>query len=207
MILLVDDDVRSRRLMAEAVAGGGYLTVEAGGAEEALEVAARERPGLAVIEVLLPMTSGYEVCRVLKERYGPGFPVIFVSGRRKLSADRVAGLLTGADDYVVKPIPPGELLARVRRLLPLPAALTVAPAGRLTPREREVMTLLADGLSAPEIADRLVITPGTVEKHIEHILAKLGVHSRAQAVAVALRGQMLGEWPEAPAEPGHRTSN
>jgi DNA-binding NarL/FixJ family response regulator len=65
----------------------------------------------------------------------------------------------------------------------------VAP---LTPREREVMTLLVEGLSSTDIAERLVITPRTVAKHIEHILAKLGVHSRGQAVAVALRDEMLG---------------
>ena len=63
----------------------------------------------------------------------------------------------------------------------------------MTPREREVMALLTDGLSHPEIAEYLVITPRTVAKHIEHILVKLEVHSRAQAVAVALRDEMLGD--------------
>jgi DNA-binding NarL/FixJ family response regulator len=190
MILLVDDDRSSRHAMATALARGGYPTIEAASAEEALRLAQRERPALAVIEVLLPTTSGYELCRALRERYGPGPPVIFVSGRRTLPADRVAGLLIGADDYIVKPIHPDELLARVRRLLPSPP-LTDGSVGRLTPREREVMALLAEGLSSTDIAERLVITPRTVAKHIEHILAKLGVHSRAQAVAVALRDDML----------------
>jgi DNA-binding NarL/FixJ family response regulator len=192
MILVVDDDRQSLHSMAMALARGGYAAIEATSAEEALRVAERERPELAVIEVLLPTTSGYEVCRALKESYGPGLPVIFVSERRTHPADRVAGLLIGADDYLAKPIHPDELLARVRRLLPSDTSLTRRAMGRLTPREREVLTLLTKGLNHKEIAERLVITPRTVAKHIEHILVKLGVHSRAQAVAVALRDQVLG---------------
>jgi DNA-binding NarL/FixJ family response regulator len=191
MILVVDDDQSSAHAIAMALARGGYPAIEATSAEEALRIALRERPGLAVIEVLLPTTSGYEVCRALKERYGPSLPVIFVSGRRTHPADRVAGLLIGADDYVVKPIHPDELLARVRRLLPSPAPVSDHHGERLTPREHEVLTLLAQGLNHTEIARRLVITPGTVAKHIEHILLKLDVHSRAQAVAVALRNRLL----------------
>jgi DNA-binding NarL/FixJ family response regulator len=80
----------------------------------------------------------------------------------------------------------------VRRLLPSDTSRTRRAVGRLTPREREVLTLLVEGLTHKEIAERLVITPRTVAKHIEHILVKLGVHSRAQAVAVALRDQVLG---------------
>jgi DNA-binding NarL/FixJ family response regulator len=191
MILVVDDDRSSAHAIATALARGGYPAIEATSAEEALRIALRERPGLAVIEVLLPTTSGYEVCRTLKERYGPSLPVIFVSGRRKHPADRVAGLLIGADDYVVKPIHPDELLARVRRLLPSPEPVSDDHRERLTPREHEILTLLAQGLNHTEIATRLVITPGTVAKHIEHILVKLDVHSRAQAVAVALRNRLL----------------
>ena len=103
-----------------------------------------------------------------------------------------AGLLVGADDYIVKPFDSDELLARVRaalRRLPVrpanskdvPQALDVP----LTAREREVLLLLARGLSQPEIASTLVISPKTVAGHIERILTKLGVHSRAQAVAIA----------------------
>jgi DNA-binding NarL/FixJ family response regulator len=92
---------------------------------------------------------------------------------------------------VVKPIHPDELLARVRRLLPSPEPVSDDHRERLTPREHEILTLLAQGLNHTEIATRLVITPGTVAKHIEHILVKLDVHSRAQAVAVALRNRLL----------------
>jgi DNA-binding NarL/FixJ family response regulator len=118
-------------------------------------------------------------------------PVVFVSGRRTHPADRVAGLMIGADDYLVKPVHPDELLVRVRHLVDRVPAGSVARA-RLTLREQEVLELLSDGLHQAEIAARLVITPRTVAKHVEHILRKLGVHTRAQAVAVALRDQRPG---------------
>jgi DNA-binding NarL/FixJ family response regulator len=155
--------------------------------DEGLAMAESNRPALVIAEVLLPGASGYELCRAVKGRYGPGVPVILVSDRRTEPADRLAGLLIGADDYVLKPVCPAELVVRVRRLLGVPGDGGMVCADTLTPRERDVMELLTQGLSQAEIAQRLVITPGTVAKHIEHILGKLRVHTRAQAVALALR--------------------
>jgi DNA-binding NarL/FixJ family response regulator len=188
-ILIVDPDEQARAVVAGALAclGRPLVVVDAG--EDALRAAESGRPAIAISEVVLPTTSGYELCRVLKERYGADFPVVFVSGKRVDAVDRVAGLLIGADDYLVKPVHPDELLLRVRRLIARSEPAT-QPRSRLTPREQEVLQLLIEGLHQVEIADRLVITPRTVAKHIEHILAKLGVDSRAQAVAVALRGEM-----------------
>ena len=100
----------------------------------------------------------------------------------------MAGLLLGADDYLPKPIRFDHLLARVRRLVAQSAAIPGPVASQLTPREQEVLGLLADGLEQDDIARRLFISPKTVAKHIERILSKLGVHSRAQAVVLALRG-------------------
>jgi DNA-binding NarL/FixJ family response regulator len=99
--------------------------------------------------------------------------------------------LLGADDYLPKPIPFDHLLARVRRLVTHSTAVAVPVASRLTPREQEVLGLLAEGLEQAEIANRLFIAPKTVAKHIERILGKLAVHNRAQAVALALRGDGL----------------
>ena len=189
-ILVADHDRGSRALMSRALERVGYTVDQAETGEEALAVAKRERPALVVVEVLLRGVSGYEVCHELKNEFGEALPIVFVSGNRTESGDRVAGLLVGADDYLVKPVDPEELLARVRRLLPVSLA-----AGRrvheLTKRELEVLSLLVEGLNQSEMAEKLVLSPRTVGKHIEHILRKLGVHSRAQAVSVAVRDDTL----------------
>jgi two-component system, NarL family, nitrate/nitrite response regulator NarL len=187
-ILIVDADQAARAAMGEALGRLGRPIVETDSAEDALRAAEADRPSVAISEVVLPTISGYELCRALKDRYGADFPVVFISGQRTAAVDRVAGLLIGADDYLVKPVHPDELLVRVRRLIR--HAEPAGYRGGLTPREREVLELLIDGLHQVEIAERLVITPRTVAKHVEHILAKLGVHTRAQAVAVALRAEL-----------------
>ncbi|HYZ30592.1 MAG TPA: response regulator transcription factor [Thermoleophilaceae bacterium] len=186
-VLIVDDDDGARAALVDALGRLGRPFVQVKTGEDALQAAELERPAVVISEVLLPATSGYEVCIALKERYGRDFPVIFVSGQRTHVADRVAGLLIGADDYLVKPVHPDELLVRVQRLL-LRSDSAPAPRSRLTPREAEVLGLLIDGLHQAEIAEQLVITPRTVGKHVEHILAKFGVQTRAQAIAFALRG-------------------
>jgi DNA-binding NarL/FixJ family response regulator len=185
-ILIVDDDASARAEVASALERLRRPLTEAATAEQAIEAAERERPAAVITEVLLPAISGYELCRVLKDRYGSGLPIIFVSGLRTHPADRVAGLLIGADDYLVKPVQPDELLVRVRHLMEHSQHTNVERAG-LTLREQEVLGLLTDGFQQGEIAERLVITQRTVGKHVEHILHKLGVHTRTQAVAVALR--------------------
>jgi DNA-binding NarL/FixJ family response regulator len=186
-ILIVDADEQARTAMAKALVRLARPLVEVESAEDALEAAQGARPVIAISEVVLPITSGYELCRALKERYGEEFPVIFVSGQRTDAVDRVAGLLIGADDYLVKPVHPDELLLRARRLTRQGEPL--ARRGGLTPREQQVLELLIEGLDHMAIAERLVITPRTVAKHVEHIMAKLGVHTRAQAVAIALHGE------------------
>ena len=138
----------------------------------------------------MPGISGYEVCHVLREQYGPSLPVVFVSGERTESFDRVAGLLVGADDYLAKPVAPDELVARVRGLLRRAEEWGPASA-RLTQRELEVLRRLAHGQEQSEIAAGLVISPKTVATHIERVLRKLEVHSRAQAVAVAYRDRLV----------------
>jgi DNA-binding NarL/FixJ family response regulator len=191
-ILVADDDPESRRAIAEALTRAGHSTEAVADGDEALAIAQQRRPGLVITEVMLPGASGYELCRAVKDWYGPRVPVILMSDRRTEPADRVVGFLIGADDYVTKPVLAGELVLRVRHLLAGPGAIALGGVEKLTPRERDVMTLLAQGLSQVEIAQRLVITQRTVAKHVEHILSKLRVHTRAQAVALALRSSAVG---------------
>ena len=182
--------------LARLLESAGYRVWQASRGDEALAIARNEQLSLAILEIPLAVLSGYEVCRALKSELGPSFPVLFLSGARTESYDRVAGLLVGADDYLVKPYAPDELLARVRLQEPRSPSGNGAAPSNLTPREWEVLRLLAGGMTQREIAAHLTISPKTVGTHIEHVLRKLGMHSRTQAVAFVLRqdsGNMLGD--------------
>lgn len=113
-ILVVDDDPAFRALVVAALAQAGFEPFEAESGAQALEQAARARPSLVILDVRLPDLSGYEVCRELRDRFGASVPVLFVSGERIESFDRVAGLLVGGDDYLAKPFGMNELVARVK---------------------------------------------------------------------------------------------
>ena len=156
-----------------------------------LAAARRARPALAILDVHMPGISGYEVCRVLRAEHGDGLPIMFLSGERTESYDRAAGLMLGADDYMTKPFAADELLARIRTLMRRGEATSAGRGGTLTSRELEVLQLLAEGRTHHEIARSLVIAPKTCAKHIERILEKLSVHSRAQAVAIAYRDELV----------------
>ena len=184
--------MRSRGEIARLLRDAGLATAEFRTGEEAVAAARAARPAAVLLEIPLPGASGYEICRALKDDFGDELAIVFVSGVRTEPYDRVAGLLLGADDYIVRPFDAGELTARVRRLAARGEKSPASSAGPLTRREREVLELLMDGLGQPEIARRLYITDRTVAKHIEHILAKLGVHTRAQAVALVARDPLLG---------------
>jgi DNA-binding NarL/FixJ family response regulator len=129
------------------------------------------------------------VCRRLRAAFGDALGVLFISGERVEPMDRVAGLLLGGDDYLVKPFAPDELLVRLQHVLQRVPVRGVAPV--LTRRELQVLRLLAEGRRQADIANELVISPRTVGTHIEHILGKLGVHSRAEAVAIAYRDRLI----------------
>jgi DNA-binding NarL/FixJ family response regulator len=190
-ILVVDDDDGFRALIGTVLDHFGYGLVEASTGEAALEAANAAPPRLVVLDVRLPGISGYEVCRVLRDEFGHGLPIIFVSAERTESFDRVAGFLIGGDDYLVKPFALDEFVARVRRHLERPNRPGEDVAARLTTRELEVLQLLTEGLSRTQIAGRLFVSPKTAGTHTERIFRKLGVHNRAQAVAFAYRNGLL----------------
>jgi DNA-binding NarL/FixJ family response regulator len=150
--------------------------------------------------VTLPGISGFELCHELRDHFGEELPIFFVSADRVEPIDRAVGLFVGADDYIVKPFDADELFARARRAIVrsqrVQERVTAAPGSDLSRRELEVLGLLAEGRTVSEIAGALVISPKTVASHIQRIRAKLGVHSRAQAIAVAYRSGLL----QAPAE-------
>jgi DNA-binding NarL/FixJ family response regulator len=190
-ILVVDNDKNVRRLVTRLLEPLGCVVHEAATAGAALSLTSRERPGVVLLDTHLPDMSGYEVCRRLRDEFGNDIVIVFLSAERTEEFDRAAGILLGADDYIVKPFALAEFLARIRRAIDRLSAPQANPRSDLTPREREVLKLLAEGLGQKKIAQALFITPKTVATHIQHILMKLDVHSRAEAVAYAYRDRLF----------------
>ena len=196
-VLVIDDDEGVRALVSDVLAREGHDVVAAASGDEGIAAMNERPPDLVISDVQMPGGSGYEVCRHLRERFGD-VPFMFLSGTRMESYDRVAGFAVGADDYLLKPFDPEELAARARALLRRTQRASAPPpaAAGLTPREVEILQWLARGLSQSEIAEQLVLSPKTVGKHIERVLRKLRVRSRAEAVSVAYRHGLV-EPPEA----------
>ncbi len=190
LALIVDPDVEHQTFVARVLEDEGYSVGTCSTGAEAVKLAAALGPLLVILEVDTGEICGYEVCRLLRERFGDSIAIMFVSGDRKERHDRVAGLLLGADDFIAKPVSRDELRARAR-VLTRRARPPAAGGGHgefgLTDRELEVLQLLADGLEQNTIAGRLYIASKTVGKHIEHILEKLSAHSRAEVVSIAHR--------------------
>ena len=184
-VLVVDDDAGFLGFLARLLEGAGYSVVTAASADEAIAATRQARFDAAVVDVVMPGRGGYSVCRELREEVDVDLPVVFVSGERGDPFDRAAGIIAGGDDYLVKPIHPDELLARLDRLLTRSRGRALKPALELTEREIEILQLIAEGCPPGDVAQRLFIAPKTVSSHVQRIFVKLGVHTRAQAVAMA----------------------
>jgi DNA-binding NarL/FixJ family response regulator len=192
-ILVVDSEQAVLSLVAEQVARLGLNCIAADSSEAALTAVENAEPALAVIAVELPGLNGLALLQALHERF-ESLPVILTSSKHVDSVGRAAGLMLGADDYLVKPLDPAELAARMRRSLGRShrSVSNIPPdqasqTDDLSRREREILLLLAEGMTEMEIATALVLSPKTIATHIQNVLRKLGVHSRTQAVAAAYR--------------------
>lgn len=196
LVLVVGGDDDYSEFVTRALQRGGYIARHVSKGEEAIAFARTQRPDAVIIDVILPGATGYGVCRELREQHGEHLPIVFVTGEYTEPADRVVGLLIGGDDYLVKPVDPDELTARLRGLITRSIARTpVRPRAdafaELTTRESEVLRLLAQGLNQENIARELDISHATVGTHIQRVLTKLDVHSRTQAVALAYREKLV----------------
>lgn len=113
-ILIVDDEDRIRNIVKMYLRKEGYSVAEAAGGDEALALVGRESFNLVVLDIMMPGADGWTVCREIRAK--SDLPIIMLTAREE-EADRVLGLELGADDYVVKPFSPRELVARVKAVL------------------------------------------------------------------------------------------
>jgi DNA-binding NarL/FixJ family response regulator len=194
--LIADTDQQSCVSVCTLVRALGLAPELAGTGAGVLAAVEDDLPTLVILAVDLCEPSAYEVLRRLREQAGENLPLAVLSARQEQQRDEIASLMLGADDYFPKPVNPDRFTARVRRLLARSITPSLRPALTTTPtpndlarRERQVLDLLVQGSRPAEIAESLCITKKTAATHIEHILAKLGVHTQAQAVAFALRGE------------------
>jgi two-component system OmpR family response regulator len=173
-VVVADADEGFRREIGRALTAAGFEVVEAASGDEALAAALDDGAVLAVLDVRLAGISGYEVCRRLREARGDRVAIVFVSADRVESSDRVAGLIVGADDYLVKPVARDEIVARVRRLL-------ARSPRRFRPRltEREARCFGCWPQARAGRSGRLSISPKTVATHVEHIYEARRPHPRA----------------------------
>ncbi|MCO5121994.1 MAG: DNA-binding response regulator [Burkholderiaceae bacterium] len=193
-VLLVDDAPDELRMLADALEDAGYTTLVATDGESAIARIARITPDVVLLDARMPGIDGFETCRRLRAIDAmAAVPIIFMTGLHETERI-VEGLDAGGNDYLVKPVVPSVLVARIRAHLraarlsapsapaaPPPAAL--ARLSGLTPREIDVIEWVAKGKTNRDIAEILDMSPRTVNKHLEHIYAKLGVETRTAAVA------------------------
>jgi NarL family two-component system response regulator LiaR len=189
-VLIADGDEKALRHAAAVIRRAGYEALEVTTGADAIEAVRTQDVALVLLEIRLPDMTGYEVCHEIRSEDDRDLPIFFLTSVRTEAIDRVAGMIIGADHFLAKPFEPDELVVRVRRFVTRSArskARRVASpeAPELTPREREVLDLLAQGLVPKEIATELSIAQKTVATHVQHLFEKVGVHSRSQLIARA----------------------
>lgn len=138
LILIVEDEAAIATLLRYNLEREGFRVVEARDGEEALVVAAESKPDLVILDWMLPLLSGIEVCRRLRRQGGAqAMPIILLTARGE-EADKIRGLNSGADDYITKPFSPSELTARVRAVLRRARPATDAEQLRLDDIELDI---------------------------------------------------------------------
>lgn len=206
-VLLVDDDTTLRMALTRYLEKRGYAVQSAESGAEALKLFELDPPDLVVSDVMMTEMDGYEFCRRLRaSRSGQLVPFIFLSSRGEVDA-RVQGHSIGADDYLIKPFEPKELLAKIEAQLERSRRFHAelvrlmqkadstestsqnrasAPAALpLTPAEAKVFWEVVQGFTNKQIGDRLFVSPRTVQTHLSNILSKLELENRSQLVRFA----------------------
>jgi DNA-binding response OmpR family regulator len=186
--LVIEDDPNTADLVAVYLEKEGFHAIKAPDGETGLNLAERHNPVIVIVDLMLPKIDGWEVCRRLRKK--SDVPVIMLTARGE-EIDRVAGLTLGADDYVVKPFSPRELMARIKAILRRTSHMrrpeqTILSQGkiRLDPEKRR---LTVDGRPVPlthheyVLLEALISAPGRVFTRDE-LLARL--YPRGEAVVI-----------------------
>lgn len=205
-VLLVDDHAVVRSGLAAFLAAYDDFTLvgEAASGREAVALCATARPDVVIMDLVMPEMDGTTAIRLICQRW-PHIRVVALTSYKEENIVRQA-LQAGAISYLLKNITAGELAEAIRAaragkptLAPEVAQALICAGSRenpmadssLTRRERQVLALMAQGCNNPEIAQRLAISRSTVKFHVSSIFVKLNVSGRTEAVAVALKNNLL----------------
>jgi len=198
-LLLIDDDPNLILLVKDYLEFRGYEVKTAGNGREALEVLEHSLPDMIICDVMMPEMDGYDFVKQVRENPNTEWvPILFLSAKGQ-SQDRVRGLNTGADVYMVKPFEPEELVAQVESSLKQASRLIKqqlkAGSGsnlqvpldvELTPTELRVVQFVARGMANREIALELQVSQRTIESHVSNMLGKTGLHNRTELARWAI---------------------
>ncbi|HEV2739003.1 MAG TPA: response regulator transcription factor [Candidatus Elarobacter sp.] len=205
-VVLVEDHALVRAGLRTSLQGAGIdVIAEASDGIAGLETVTRTRPDVAVIDIGLPGKDGIALTGELKA--APDAPRIVVLTMHELDDEVLAALAAGADAYCVKSSDPSVVIDAIRTvagggayfdpriahvvLRKLSGTQAHPATSPLTPRETEILKLIAEGIGNAEIAERLYISLGTVKGHVADILDKLSASDRAQAAVTAYRRGLI----------------
>jgi NarL family two-component system response regulator LiaR len=204
-VMLVDDHDMVRRGLAAflRVKPDLKLAGEARSGQEALDLCDKLQPDVILMDLVMPEMDGATATRLIRERC-PEIQVIALTSFQEQSLVEEA-LQAGAISYLLKNVSANDLAEAIRAahagratLAPEAVQALVQATGHepalghdLTPREREVLVLMVEGLHNPDIAERLTVSRATVKAHVSHILSKLGAASRMEAISLALQHNLV----------------
>jgi len=198
--LIVDDHEVVREGLRLSLSRAPHIRVvgEASDGATAVALAERRKPDVVIMDVRMPGMDGLEATKILTEKVPETAVLIFTAYSERSLLGR--GLESGAKGYILKEAPHQTLLKAIDKVVAgdgfvdpalMPAFLGDARDEMLTGREREILQLLADGMSNADVAARLFISQETVKSHVRHILTKLEADTRTHAVAIALRDAII----------------
>jgi DNA-binding NarL/FixJ family response regulator len=203
-LLLIDDDPNLILLVKDYLEFQGYEVITAENGREALEILEKHTPNMIICDVMMPEMDGYALIEKVRQNTRTSWiPFMFLSAKGQ-SQDRVKGLNTGADVYMVKPFEPEELVAQVESSLNQAKRLMrqntvknsespkiqVPQNVELTPTELKVVQLLAQGMSNKDIAEKLNVSQRTIESHVSNMLNKTNLKNRTELARWAIESQM-----------------